>query len=78
MFNHLRGTHGYGRQEATLALQAQGIHNVAPFAIRAAIAEAKGQRATVTAPLQEQADAETPGLDPEGTSEVWQGLTPGA
>lgn len=40
-FKHLRQTHDYTRQEATLALRGQGILNVAPYAIRAAAATAE-------------------------------------
>lgn len=41
VFRHLRSGHEYSRQEATLALNAQGITNVAPYAIRAAAASIK-------------------------------------
>ena len=33
-FNHLRNTHDYPRSEAKASMDAQGIKNVAPYAIR--------------------------------------------
>ena len=48
VFRHLRNGHEYTRAEATMALRAQGITNVAPYAIRAATSErAAAQEAEV-------------------------------
>ncbi len=46
-FNHLRSTHDYPRSEAKAAMDAQGIMNVAPFAIRREAKELEDSRLKV-------------------------------
>ena len=48
-FNHLRNIHDYPRGEAKVAMDAQGIKNVAPYAIRAEAKELADDRLKVAA-----------------------------
>ena len=67
-FNHLRQGHQYNRQEAMLALEAQGIKNVAPYAIKAA------SNTPTVAPAPATVAANSEQVNAEGTSELYQGL----
>ncbi len=59
VFRHLRNGHEYTRQEATMAVRAQGITNVAPYAIRAAAADIQEPKdAMVNYPEVKKVDVE--------------------